>query len=544
MKIIKHLKYSLLLLLAFNLQHLKAARAVPIAQYNVGVFYQPSWNFKPSSGRWVDSMWSCLVPDYTECSFVMPGSPTWGQNGRDYTDDPRPDFSARKPVPELGGFYNPLNKEVIKKQLSIMKNHEIDYLIYNWFWGRHYYYQVPDQFNTYYPKDWEIHSKPEIFGRVKVPGIEQWAEQLHAILEVNETLPLQEQMKFALNWCDDSDHRWMGFMNMGSPETLARKENFLGEAPTATLFMETHRKMVHLWADKYFIKPYYLKDEKGRPVVYFYFPQDVEARASLFNISMKELIDEANKVAITKGFPGIKFIAVLAGAMHVNEVEKYGLPTKWVPNDPAKLWLGGSYTNKISMQKYADSLIAKGFEGMTSYIYHSYSAVDNDLNSQNLFNKNFEQMSITYRAHWDRWVDQFKVTPSFDYQIPVAMGWDNRPNGGTWYNPGSGKPTERDKDFGHGSKASYKALLTGAKAKSDMMKRNITLCCWNEYTEGNYIEPTVGTGYMFVEAIKEVFGRVDLTLPVEIIDPNRPRRRPLPTQPTPTTTPSPRTPML
>jgi hypothetical protein len=52
-----------------------------------------------------------------------------GTYGRKYTvNDPRPDFSGRKPVPELGGFYNPTNPEVIKKQLSIMKNHEIDYL--------------------------------------------------------------------------------------------------------------------------------------------------------------------------------------------------------------------------------------------------------------------------------------------------------------------------------------------------------------------------------------------------------------------------------
>jgi len=471
----------------------------------------------------------------------MPGSPTWGPNGRKYDiNDPRPDFSRRKPVPELGGFYNPLNREVIKKQLSIMKSHEIDYLIYNWFWGRHYYYSthLPNQSHIYYPKGWDIHSDSEKFGRVKVPGIEQWAEQLHAILEVNETLPLQEQMKFALNWCDDSDPRWMGFMKMGSPETLERKENFLGEAPTATLFMETHRKMVHLWADKYFIKPYYLKDEKGRPVVYFYFPQDVEARASLFNISMKELIDEANKVAITKGFPGIRFIAVLSGVMYLNQIQEWGLPTKWVPHDPAALWKGGNYTDKISMQKYADTLIAKGFEGMTTYVYHTFTPEDNNLQSPKLENKSFDDMSNTYRAHWDLWIKKFQVTPTFDYQIPVAMGWDNRPNGGTWYNPKTGKPTEREKDFGHGTKASYKALLTGAKSKSDLMKRNITLCCWNEYTEGNYIEPTVGTGYMFVEAIKEVFGpqpKINLT-PLDgiIIQPSGPRRRtpiPLPTTP-------------
>jgi hypothetical protein len=31
------------------------------------------------------------------------------------------------------------------------------------------------------------------------------------------------------------------------------------------------------------------------------------------------------------------------------------------------------------------------------------------------------------------------------------------------------------------------------------------ICCWNEYLEGNYIEPTEGHGFRYLEAIKEVF---------------------------------------
>lgn len=31
------------------------------------------------------------------------------------------------------------------------------------------------------------------------------------------------------------------------------------------------------------------------------------------------------------------------------------------------------------------------------------------------------------------------------------------------------------------------------------------VCCWNEYTEGNHIEPSVEMGYSYVNAIKEVF---------------------------------------
>ncbi|WP_373398099.1 hypothetical protein V8V91_27155 [Algoriphagus halophilus] len=36
------------------------------------------------------------------------------------------------------------------------------------------------------------------------------------------------------------------------------------------------------------------------------------------------------------------------------------------------------------------------------------------------------------------------------------------------------------------------------------------ICCWNEYLEGNYIEPTEGHGFDYLESIQEVFGKNNL----------------------------------
>jgi hypothetical protein len=219
--------------------------------------------------------------------------------------------------------------------------------------------------------------------------------------------------------------------------------------------------------------------------------------------------------------------------MHSTEVAAYGLPSRWEPLDKTAPWKGGTYTGRVSLQKYTDTLLANGFEGLTSYLYHNYSAVDNRASSPNFVNTSYSEMLKTYRAHWNHWLGKFKSSSQFDYQIPVAMGWDNRPNGGTWYNPVTGKPTEPKKDFGHGGKQGFKTALQEAKSISNKSKKNITICCWNEYTEGNYIEPTIGSGYAFVEAIKEVFGTQPL-VPIK----NPPRNtypassESLPTRPT------------
>ena len=34
----------------------------------------------------------------------------------------------------------------------------------------------------------------------------------------------------------------------------------------------------------------------------------------------------------------------------------------------------------------------------------------------------------------------------------------------------------------------------------------ITLTTWNEWTEGNFMEPSVEDGYAYLEAVRDVFG--------------------------------------
>ena len=305
-------------------------------------------------------------------------------------------------------------------------------------------------------------------------------------------------MKWALNWCDDSEERWRLWLDIGSPESLKTGRNNPGEKPDKALYLQVHDKITQLWIDKYFKRNDYLKDTDGRPIVYIYFPHDTEARASYYGISMKELLERSKALAQKNGFKGIKFIAVASGAMMPNE-RQYGMPTKWKPNNSKEPWRGGRYTDRFLFQNYVPRLKGIGFEGLTAYIYHNFFERDN---------KSYADMRKTYEGHWKRWSEYFKNDTNFEYHVPVAMGWDMRPVGGTWPQP-SGFPSEPAKDRVHSTKTTFKAKLQGAleisKKYQSSNGNTIMVCCWNEYLEGNYIEPTEGHGFSYLEAIKEVF---------------------------------------
>jgi hypothetical protein len=466
----------------------------------VGIYYMPSWNTSPDPSVDRDSFWSC-IQDPANCSSVL-NTAIWGPKGRIYNsrypyEGP---YLNRKPIKELKGFYDRKDAEVARKQLQYMKSYGIDFFAYDWFFGRHYFHHrnFAPQAKIYYPNEWQTDDNRD--GRVAVPGIVEWGDQLEVLLAENAKLPKSEQMKFAINWCDDSDERWRLWLKIGSPEELARKANYEGEKPTKELYLKVHEKITQLWIDQYFHRDDYLKSDDGRPVIYFYFPQDAESRAAYHGLTLKDLLDLSQQTAKKAGFPGIKFIAVMAGPMLERE-RMYGLPTAWKPNNPKKPWEGGTYLKRQLLQEYIPRLKGMGFDGLTGYVYHNFMEKDN---------RSYSDMRETYRSHWKMWEEEYKNDPTFEYQVPVAMGWDMRPAGGTWPQQ-TGFPSEPYKDNVHSDKSSFTAMLKEAQQTSRKYQpsngNTVMICCWNEYLEGNYIEPTEGHGFSYLEAIREVFGK-------------------------------------
>ena len=198
----------------------------PSSGQNVGVFYMPSWDVSSGGKNGQDIFWACLQ-GYKDCPFLTNTS-IWGPKGRIFNashpyEGP---FLDKKPHKTLKGFYKRLDPEVIKKQLEYMKSYGIDFIAYNWFFGRHYYYHTnfAPQAHVFYPKNWS--TDPSRDGRVEVPGVEEWTEQLEVIMKVNAQLPKEKQIKFAINWVDDGNERWLNWLKLGSPQNIAIKTNY------------------------------------------------------------------------------------------------------------------------------------------------------------------------------------------------------------------------------------------------------------------------------------------------------------------------------
>jgi hypothetical protein len=111
-----------------------------------------------------------------------------------------------------------------------------------------------------------------------------------------------------------------------------------------------------------------------------------------------------------------------------------------------------------------------------------------------------------YSAPFEGFIDQqeaiwkFKRTLHLLPDITAAMmGWDSRPWNETPFFWSDNTPEK------------FRALCRRAKAVMDASpgsgpeKNTAIFCCWNEFGEGHYIEPTRGYGFSYLDVLRDVF---------------------------------------
>jgi hypothetical protein len=151
----------------------------------------------------------------------------------------------------------------------------------------------------------------------------------------------------------------------------------------------------------------------------------------------------------------------------------------------------------LDMANLVDQL---GFDSVTSYVWIHHVPL-----SQWPANA-YDDVQKQYMAYW-RKIDETYKPPYFPN---VTMGWDASPradqsapygNYGYPFTPTiSGNTPER-----------FKAALEATKQRLMSRPRDrriVLLNSWNEWTEGSYLEPDTVHGLKYLEAVREVFGRV------------------------------------
>lgn len=138
------------------------------------------------------------------------------------------------------------------------------------------------------------------------------------------------------------------------------------------------------------------------------------------------------------------------------------------------------------------------FDSATSYVWIHHAGLPE-------LETDFNYVRDKYMEHWDNAKKEYGVP----YYPNVTMGWDPSPR------------TNQEKEWS-GSKYGYPYTNTMSNNTPENFKkalemtrdrlladpdgpRILNINCWNEWTEGSYLEPDMKNGMSYLEAVKKVF---------------------------------------
>ncbi len=218
------------------------------------------------------------------------------------------------------------------------------------------------------------------------------------------------------------------------------------------------------WIKSYFTHPSYLKIE-NKPVLFVWQPRVMLAQLGGPE-KTKVALDKMREQCRKAGFSGLRVIACM---------------------DAANAKLGAD-------------IAASGWDAVTGY----------GLSPSGVQTVGEDPAGLSYRDHADvlsryrqTWIDRAASTAPVPDIPNVMMGRDDRPWGRV--KRGSGNYIKDPKAENFEAACRDAKALVDAKPAGRWDSKIVVFDNWTEFGEGHYIEPTTGTGFTFVNAIKRVF---------------------------------------
>ena len=267
------------------------------------------------------------------------------------------------------------------------------------------------------------------------------------------------RLKFSFMW---ANHDWIELhpYKKGAPKTVL----YPGQVTPATF-----EKIGALLIRDYFSHPSYWRVD-GQPYFSFY---DLTKLVASFGstAATRAALDAFRAKARAAGLPGVHLNAVAWGQPI--------LPGEKVPADIARL------------------VRELGFDSVTSYVWIHHVGLPKQ-------ETDYDFVRDAYFKYWDR-AEKMFAAPFFPN---VTMGWDSSPrcdqrdvfdhSGYPFMNTISGTTPERFRTALQQTKDRLLAQRSGP--------RILNINCWNEWTEGSYLEPDTVHGMKYLEAVREIFG--------------------------------------
>jgi hypothetical protein len=228
---------------------------------------------------------------------------------------------------------------------------------------------------------------------------------------------------------------------------------------TYTFSKAQFETLFKFWATTYFKRADYVKVD-GKPVVFIFSSEILDANAKAIGMTTPALVAMADTIAKQQGLAGVSFI-------------------------------GGGGTTAYNFGT------TSGYQGFSTYNYHSPVTVALTPSRPNNISRTYGELDTSYQNQW-AWMQK---NASGVFVLPMTSGWDKRPWGG------SSDPLHDDS---RSTPAEFRKHLLAARAFMDKeatkTRRMGVICCWNEFGEGSFIEPTKVDGLKYLEQVRDVFG--------------------------------------
>lgn len=271
--------------------------------------------------------------------------------------------------------------------------------------------------------------------------------------------PNNARLKFCCMW---ANHDWINIHPCG--RSFGRELMYPGKVTP-----ETFRRMARLLIERYFSHPSHFAVD-GCPYFSIY---DLHQLLQSFGgvAATRAALEEFRVLTRAAGFPDLHLNAVVWG--------QPVLPGEQVIADLPRL------------------IEELGFDSVTSYVWIHHSDLEQSPYTP------YEAISERYFAHWDAMRASYKIP----YFPNVTMGWDSSPRtiqSEKWF-PVTGYPNMNI--MGDNTPQNFRIALekTRARLENSGGPSILNINCWNEWTEGSYLEPDTQTGFAYLEALAAVF---------------------------------------
>ncbi|MGO8747919.1 MAG: LamG-like jellyroll fold domain-containing protein [Thermoguttaceae bacterium] len=229
-------------------------------------------------------------------------------------------------------------------------------------------------------------------------------------------------------------------------------ENGCGQGVGST--KDLMENVLPFWIENYFSHPSYQR-VNGKPLLYIWVPSNVTKHLGSSE-EVRKTFDAMRAVCRQKGLGGLYIVGCIGGQNR--EALEAMVKEGW----DASSAYGADWRPPQQVRTVGDFVCAP-FEGFID-----------------------QQEQI-----W-KFKRRLGILPDI---TAVMMGWDSRP----W--------KETPFFWSENTPQKFRDLCLRAKAVMDAGpdKNPVIFCCWNEFGEGHYIEPTRGYGFSYLDVIRDVF---------------------------------------